>query len=105
MLRHACDREDAWQQFVSGVPECAGVPNTSTFTCLRTASLETIFNATNLALSKIQEQFPFSPVIDGPGGVIPDFPSRLFARGEFARIPFISGTDLDEGGDTNFSPS
>jgi hypothetical protein len=43
------------------------------------------------------EQFPWEPVIDGPGGLIPDLPSVLFKRGQFARLPFIAGTNLDEG--------
>ncbi|KAL1671468.1 Alpha/Beta hydrolase protein [Schizophyllum commune] len=36
-------------------------------------------------------------VIDGPGGVVPDMPSTLYAKGEFAKIPTISGNVLDEG--------
>lgn len=91
-------RESAWQSFVAGVPECASSINTThTFSCLRAASTEELFNATSLTLAEIQMEFPFSPVIDGSGGIIPDFPSRLFTKGEFARIPFISGTNLDEG--------
>ncbi|KAJ7233584.1 extracellular triacylglycerol lipase precursor [Mycena haematopus] len=35
---------------------------------------------------------PWPPVIDGPEGLIPDLPSILFKRGQFARLPFIAGT-------------
>jgi hypothetical protein len=48
------------------------------------------------------EQFPWQPVIDGPGGFIPDLPSVLFKRGQFARLPFIAGTNLDEGEMSSF---
>ncbi|OCB90794.1 esterase 1 [Sanghuangporus baumii] len=101
-LLNASDREDVWQGFVSAVPECANASNNASFDCLRNASSEGIFNATVLALENANSQFPFSPVIDGPGGIIPDLPSRLLSRGEFARIPFIAGTNLDEG--TAFVP-
>ena len=43
------------------------------------------------------QPFIFVPVLDGPDGVIPDLPSRLFAAGKFSKIPFIAGTNLDEG--------
>lgn len=33
----------------------------------------------------------------GQGSVFPDYPSRLYAQGRFARIPFITGTNQDEG--------
>jgi hypothetical protein len=56
------------------------------------------------AISKAPEQFGFDPTIDGSGGLYPDLPSRLFARGEFAKIPFICGTNLDEG-ESNLMPS
>ena len=55
------------------------------------------------AWSHVESSFPtgvhiFHPVIDGPDGLIPDLPSRLFAQGKFAKLPFIAGTNLDEGG-------
>ncbi|KIJ28223.1 hypothetical protein M422DRAFT_189998, partial [Sphaerobolus stellatus SS14] len=37
------------------------------------------------------------PTLDGPLGLYSDFASKLFALGRFARIPFITGTNLDEG--------
>ncbi|KAF7316247.1 Carboxylic ester hydrolase [Mycena indigotica] len=41
----------------------------------------------------------FNPVIDGPGGVLPDLPSKLVPR---SRIPVIVGSCKDEG--TLFTP-
>lgn len=86
-----------WQLLVAAVPECSGVGAKSTFDCLRLASLDTIINATNTVFLETNEEFPFMPTIDGPGGIIPDIPSRLFARKHFAHLPFIAGTCLDEG--------
>ncbi|KAF8918303.1 Alpha/Beta hydrolase protein [Mucidula mucida] len=37
------------------------------------------------------------PTLDGPEGLFPDYPSRLFSQGKFARLPFIAGKNLDEG--------
>jgi carboxylesterase type B len=39
----------------------------------------------------------WGPVLDGKNGIIPDLPSRLWAQGHYAKLPFISGTNLDEG--------
>lgn len=98
-LLKASDREQDWQGFVAAVPACASVANSSdTFDCMRSATTEEIFNATTTVLSHIDdEELPFSPVIDGPGEIIPELPSKLYAKGQFARIPFISGTNMDEG--------
>ena len=93
----ALRREDDWQSFVSQVPECANAVANNTFDCLRTANLSTIVAAGNFAYGAANEELPFVPTIDGPVGVIPDFPSKLFAEGHFAQIPFIAGTCLDEG--------
>ncbi|KAL5511073.1 hypothetical protein ACEPAH_4288 [Sanghuangporus vaninii] len=86
---------------VSSVPECAGSPN-NTFDCLRFANAEAILNATE-SVYATYSQIAFSPVIDGPGGIIPALPSELHAEGRFPHIPFITGTNLDEG--TTFAPS
>ena len=29
--------------------------------------------------------------------IIPDYPSKLLAKGRLANVPFIAGTNLDEG--------
>lgn len=39
----------------------------------------------------------FAPALDGPTGLIPDHPSRLYDEGRFAKIPVLSGLNLDEG--------
>ncbi|KAL1727188.1 Alpha/Beta hydrolase protein [Schizophyllum commune] len=92
--------EAAWQSFVKGIPECASTAGSgASLACLRS------LNDSNSLLANInpfddaygEQLYPFAPVIDGPGGVVPDMPSTLYAKGEFAKIPTISGNVLDEG--------
>ncbi|KAJ7206513.1 extracellular triacylglycerol lipase precursor [Mycena pura] len=97
-------REIDWQNFVSAVPSCASTATSgSTFGCLRDANTTDIFTGLATSTAEANELFPWDPVIDGPGGLIPDLPSVLFERGRFARLPFISGTNQDEG--TLFVPT
>ncbi|EEB91474.1 hypothetical protein MPER_10156, partial [Moniliophthora perniciosa FA553] len=74
------EREGSWTSFVK-----ASVNSSSILQGL----VASIVNATDL--------FPWGPSIDGAGGFIPDLPSRLFEKGIFATLPFIAGTNLDEG--------
>ncbi|KAJ7908960.1 extracellular triacylglycerol lipase precursor [Mycena leptocephala] len=88
-------REANWQNFVHGVPSCASTATSgSTFGCLRNASSTEIFEGLSVPSPDL---FPWDLVIDGPGGIIPDLPSVLLKGGQFARLPFIAGTNLDEG--------
>ncbi|KAJ8072264.1 hypothetical protein PM082_015823 [Marasmius tenuissimus] len=98
-LEHTAEvREAVWTNFVAGVPECASVANTNnTFDCLRTTNTSSIFQGLEAAINEADEQTPFNPTLDGPGGFLPERPSRLWEQGRFARAPFIAGTNLDEG--------
>ncbi|KZT41184.1 esterase 1 [Sistotremastrum suecicum HHB10207 ss-3] len=96
-LQTASSGTGLWQTFAQAVPECASANLNNTFGCLKTASVEEIIAATNIAAEAANDQFPFVPVIDGEGGLIPDYPSTLQSQGRFSRIPFIAGTNLDEG--------
>ena len=40
---------------------------------------------------------PFVPVLDGPGGIVSDYPSKRLSRGAGGRVPVMAGTNLDEG--------
>jgi hypothetical protein len=66
----------------------------NTFDCLTnysdiTALLNSIHGTSDL--------FPFQPTFDGSHSPYPDLASRLLSRGHFSRLPFIAGTNLDEG--------
>jgi hypothetical protein len=91
-------REGNWHIFVGGVASCASTAiSGSTFGCLRSTNSTEIFAGISAAAVGATEAFPWDPVVDGPAGLIPDLPSVLFKRGEFARLPFIAGTNVDEG--------
>lgn len=91
-------REIDWQNFVGGVPSCADLATSgNTFACLKAANTSDILQGLLTSLALSQELFPFDPTLDGPDGLYPDIASRLFAKGQFARVPFIAGTNLDEG--------
>ncbi|KAF8961457.1 extracellular triacylglycerol lipase precursor [Flammula alnicola] len=100
----AARREIDWQNFVSGVPSCASLATSgNTFDCLRKANSTEMFSGVITALAEAPEAFGFDPTIDGPGGLFPDIASRLLSKGHFARLPFIAGTNLDEGKCTLFT--
>ena len=40
---------------------------------------------------------PFGPVVDGPGGILPDKPKTLRENGKFMKMKIISGVTTDEG--------
>jgi acetylcholinesterase len=94
----AKDREVYWQNFVSGVSSCANLTTSSrTFDCLARANSTEMFLGVNTAIAKSPSGFGFAPTIDGYKGLLPAVPSWLLPWGHFARIPFIAGTNLDEG--------
>ncbi|KAJ7465470.1 extracellular triacylglycerol lipase precursor [Mycena galericulata] len=87
-----------WQNFVAGVAPCASLAKSgSTFDCLSEANSTEIFQGIVAAMAETESEFPWVPALDEPGGLLPDRPSVLFKRGQFARLPFIMGNNLDEG--------
>ncbi|KAH6906700.1 triacylglycerol lipase 3 [Coprinopsis sp. MPI-PUGE-AT-0042] len=101
---NATERPSLWPSFVSNIPSCAHLvaqieeSSSSILGCLRRASEEEIkTNILNPVNPAFQTEW-WQPTIDSsPGSVLPDFPSKLYERGRFARIPFIAGNNLDEG--------
>lgn len=91
----ASQREAPWQVFVSAVPSCASLATSgNTLDCLAKASREEIFAAVNFTISHTGG---FSLTLDGPDGLVPGVASTFLSTGRFARLPFIAGTNLDEG--------
>ena len=64
---------------------------------MREANTSEIFVGLTQSIIEAPELFGFDPTIDGPGGLFPDIASKLINAGHFARLPFIAGTNLDEG--------
>lgn len=103
----AARREVDWQNFVTDIPSCSDTAGTlETFECLQTTNVTSasLLQAIDISLGQAAEQFPWPPTFDGPDGLFPSPPSELFKRGKFARIPFIAGTNLDEGMVRQFLP-
>ena len=87
----------SWMLFAQNTPYCATrsqSPN-NTFSCLMSASSSDLRAGMNAALAI--ELFPFRPVLDGPQGTLRDSPAKRLSRGAGRQVPFMAGTDLDEG--------
>jgi carboxylesterase type B len=90
---------EQWNIFVNNPPTCAG-NSSDQFSCLRAATTDQLLAAENAGLGATVGEFPFFPVLDGPDGIIPELPSdRLRSPGAGAKIPFMSGSTLDDGMD------
>lgn len=93
-------------QFREFLIECGieQVPEEAVIETLRTLPLSTIVTASNAIFARHNPNvtWPFQPVVDGPGGVIPDTPINMWRAGHFARIPLITGFATNEG--TMFVP-
>jgi acetylcholinesterase len=99
-LYNHTEREWAWQNFIKNIPSCAaGATSGKSFACLQNATEE------ELKTSYLEPKGPdfmkrgtWKPTLDeGPGSLVPDFPSRLYRQGRFVQMPLLSGTNLDEG--------
>jgi len=81
--------------FANNIPSCATATPDNTFSCLISANSSGFPAA--LAASMPIELFPFHPVLDGPGGIVGDYPAERLSRGAGGRVPLLVGTNLDEG--------
>jgi para-nitrobenzyl esterase len=63
--------------------------------CLRALPAATLVDATQAEGGFIAAGFGFGPVVDG--GFLPDQPRTLFDDGRFAKVPYILGSNSDEG--------
>ncbi|KAF4580397.1 hypothetical protein EYR40_003113 [Pleurotus pulmonarius] len=71
------------------VSSTVGCTGPSVMQCLRSASMGAIVSAIN--------HNTVIPVIEGPGGFLPDLPSRLIASGKFNNVEFIGGHCTNDG--------
>lgn len=94
----AARNDNLWKGFVEKVPSCSNLASSGdTFTCLKTASIEEITAAINDSAEELR-LLQWGPTLDaGRDGIYSDYPSRLYEKGHFARLPFIAGTNRDEG--------
>ncbi|ESK83717.1 extracellular triacylglycerol lipase precursor [Moniliophthora roreri MCA 2997] len=96
----AFTRDSLWTTYISAVQSCSSaVESQSTIECLRRkATSDELFDAFEKAGISLTS-LDWTPVLDGPGGLVPDYASRLDVK---VKIPLIYGNNLDEG--TIFTP-
>ncbi|KDQ29931.1 hypothetical protein PLEOSDRAFT_154655 [Pleurotus ostreatus PC15] len=80
------EQVEATFQNVSAVVGCSG---RNVMQCLRNASIGAIVSAINHA--------SVPPVIEGPGGFLPDLPSHLIVSGRLNNVGFIGGHCTNDG--------
>jgi acetylcholinesterase len=81
--------------FANNTRSCAKASPNQTFPCLISADSSDLRASLNSSMAL--ELFPFCPVLDGPEGILSDFPARRLLHGAGGRVPFMAGTVLDEG--------
>ena len=94
----ASRNEPFWQKCVGNVASCASLATSgSTLSCLRNAPTDEISAAVlqSVVLEDLAANLNWTPAIDGK--LVPDVPSSLFGKRRLANVPFITGTNLDEG--------
>ncbi|KAI1781106.1 alpha/beta-hydrolase [Hypoxylon cercidicola] len=90
--------EQQLQQFLSACG-LGDTPDDKIFEELRALPLDTIASASNRIFSRWNPslRWAFQPVIDGPGGIIPDLPINSWNKGNVLRIPILTGFNTNEG--------
>ena len=81
--------------FVNNTQACATASPDQTFACIISADSSDL--RASLGAAMAIDQFAFRPVLDGPKGILSDFPARRLLHGAGGRVPFIAGAVLDEG--------
>jgi acetylcholinesterase len=85
----------SWMLFVHAIPSCATTSANDTFSCLMSASSSDLAAAISAGLAL--DINPFHPVLDGPGGIVSDYPAKRLSRGAGGQAPLMLGASLDEG--------
>ncbi|KIY66008.1 alpha/beta-hydrolase [Cylindrobasidium torrendii FP15055 ss-10] len=79
------------------VTRVAGCPSkgAESMACLRNAPLQALADAQNNLSTK--QPSHFAPVIEPAGGFLTNYPSRMFAAGEFTPVPLVVGHTTHDG--------
>ncbi|KAF9264361.1 alpha/beta-hydrolase, partial [Marasmius fiardii PR-910] len=86
-------RDSPWMKYIEAIPSYN--PTFPSIERIRNATTDELYNAFATA-GITASSFDWIPVIDGPGGMIPNYPSQLTIP-HGAEIPVIYGNVLDEG--------
>jgi len=90
--------EQQFKDFLT-ILKCAGKPESEILPHLRSLPFASIRNASEAIFMRYNPsvRWPFQPVIDGPGGMIPRAPIAAWKEGIWHRVPILTGFNTNEG--------
>ncbi|XP_066954455.1 esterase-6-like [Macrobrachium rosenbergii] len=98
---HAISKDAKVQALkLSKIVGCPTATSKELMSCLRMTSPDKIVEAVPSLYLWDDEPLPFAPVVDkwqGPNAVIPDEPHHLIKHREFLQVPWLVGTNKDDG--------
>ncbi|KAG6809939.1 hypothetical protein H0H92_014005 [Tricholoma furcatifolium] len=65
--------------------------------CLRALPFETLLNISNALIDTVVNGQLWQPAVGPPGSFVPERASLRIRRGDFLHLPFLAGTNLNEG--------
>ncbi|KAH8687241.1 carboxylesterase [Tricladium varicosporioides] len=91
--------EQQFREFLGYLGLRDHLPDSNIFTTLRTLPVAKIKAASEAIYTKYDEslRWPFQPVIDGEGGMIPIAPIDAWKSGKWHKVPLITGFNTNEG--------
>lgn len=90
--------EKQYQEFLN-LTGTADIPDASKLAHLRALDIKTIVSASETIFNRYNPslRWPFQPVIDGPGGMIPTAPIASWNAGAYHKVPILTGFNTNEG--------
>ncbi|KAG6840669.1 hypothetical protein C0991_005174, partial [Blastosporella zonata] len=74
---------------------CSAGP--SALSCLRAVPFETLLSASNTLIDSTLNQQLWEPSVGPKGSIVPERASVRIRRGDFLKVPYLSGTNINEG--------
>jgi acetylcholinesterase len=90
--------QEQFDSFISKLG-LSSVPEDQLLSKLRSQDVAAIKSASDAVYDAYNPsiRWPFQPVIDGPGGLIPTAPISAWEAGNWTRVPILTGFNTDEG--------